>query len=443
MKYLNRTADILLKEKLDAFGAVLIEGPKWCGKTTTATQQAKSILALQDVDMQENYRKTATVKPSILLKGENPRLIDEWQDIPVLWDAVRNEVDKRGEAGLFILTGSNAVDQTKIKHTGTGRISRMKMYPMSLFESKESNGKISISELFNNPNLDIDGIESDLSVEELVFAACRGGWPISLNRKTDKAKLMIASDYIDSVCKSDISRIDGTKRNENIARLIIKSFARNISTLAKKSNILKDVRAQVETLADNTMDDYLEALEKLFVIENVEPWSPAIRSASSIRKGLKLEFTDPSIAVAALGLSPEMLNVDMKTFGFIFETLCIRDLRAYTQSLGGRMAYYHDRNDLEADGVLHLNDGRYALIEFKLGSDDVEKGAEHLLKIKKLVKEYNNKLIRNSEGNSEDNRLGAVGLLREPDLMMVVTGGKMAYRTEEGVNVIPIGCLKD
>lgn len=437
MKYLSRSADILLEEKLDAFGAVLIEGPKWCGKTTTAKQQAKSVLEMQDPDMSLGYLRTAETKPSLLLAGDTPRLIDEWQDAPVLWDAVRTMVDRRVEPGQFILTGSNAVDRKKIKNSGTGRIARMKMYPMSLWESKESNGKISLEALFDDPKLDVDGITSDMKVEDLVNAACRGGWPASLSGRSMKAKLSIAKEYIDTVCSDDISRVDDVKRDATIARLILKTYARNISTLAKKSVMLKDLRAQIETISDNTMDDYMLALNKLFVIEDVESWSPAIRSATAIRTGMKREFTDPSVAVAALGLTPDALLMDMNTFGFIFETMCIRDLRAYSQAMGGRMAYYHDRYDLEADGVLTLDDGRYALLEFKLGSREIDEGAEHLLEIRDLVRRYN----KDSKGAK----------LREPDLMMVVTGGQMAYNhavlvdgvaQEDGVKVIPIACLK-
>lgn len=437
MKYLSRSADILLEEKLDAFGAVLIEGPKWCGKTTTAKQQAKSVLEMQDPDMSLGYLRTAETKPSLLLAGDTPRLIDEWQDAPVLWDAVRTMVDRRVEPGQFILTGSNAVDRKKIKHSGTGRIARMKMYPMSLWESKESNGKISLEALFDDPKLDVDGITSDMKVEDLVNAACRGGWPASLSGRSMKAKLSIAKEYIDTVCSDDISRVDDVKRDATIARLILKTYARNISTLAKKSVMLKDLRAQIETISDNTMDDYLLALNKLFVIEDVESWSPAIRSATAIRTGMKREFTDPSVAVAALGLTPDTLLMDMNTFGFIFETMCIRDLRAYSQAMGGRMAYYHDRYDLEADGVLTFDDGRYALLEFKLGSREIDEGAEHLLEIRDLIRRYN----KDSKGAK----------LREPDLMMVVTGGQMAYNhavlvdgvaQEDGVKVIPLACLK-
>ena len=428
-EYLPRIVDAELNLRLDAFGATLIVGPKWCGKTTTGEQKAKSVLRMQDPDKRDAYLATAEAKPSLLLKGETPRLIDEWQMAPVLWDAVRVAVDARQEEGLFILTGSTSVDEKKIMHTGTGRISRMKMYPMSLYESKESNGNISLKELFDNPDLDIDGITSDLSIEELIFAACRGGWPAALRRKSKAAQLLIAKDYISNICKSDISTVDGVQRNETLTELILRSYARNISTLAKKTNIMKDVAANAESITAPTLDSYLNALERLFVIEDVEAWCPAIRSASTIRAGKKREFIDPSIAVAALGLTPEYLEQDLKTFGFIFECLCIRDLKAYSQGLDGRLSYYHDRYDLEADAVLHLGNGKYALIEFKLGSREIEEGAQHLLELKKLIREYN---LNESQCP-----------LREPDLLIVITGGEMAYTRPDGVKIIPIGTMRN
>lgn len=429
MAYLNRMADKLLHENLEAFGAVLIEGPKWCGKTTTAEQQAKSVLQLQDPDTREGYMATAGIRPSLLLAGDTPRLIDEWQMAPVLWDAVRVMVDKRQQAGQFILTGSNTVDDTEIMHTGTGRITRMKMYPMSLFESKESNGAISIAELFDNPDLEIDGVMSSMTIENLIFAACRGGWPAAIGLKTPNARLRTARDYVNSVCTTDISTVDSVKRDPILTRLILRTYSRNISTLAKRANMLKDVKANVETCSDKTFDSYVDALNKLFVIEDVEAWCPAIRSASAIRNGMKREFVDPSIAVAALGLTPESLQMDLKTFGFIFECMCIRDLKSYSQALDSSIAYYHDRYDLEADAVLHLADGRYALIEFKLGSKEIDEGAKHLLEIKRLVSEYNEK--------EKQMRL------REPDLLMVITGGPIAYSRPDGVKVIPLACLRD
>lgn len=429
MEYLPRVVDKELSLRLDAFGATLIVGPKWCGKTTTGEQKAKSILRMQDPDRREAYLATAGAKPSLLLHGENPRLIDEWQVAPVLWDAVRTAVDQRQEEGLFILTGSTSVDNDKILHSGTGRISRMKMYPMSLFESRESSGKISLKALFDEPSLDIDGILSDVTMEGLIFAACRGGWPAALRRKSEAARLIIAKDYLNNICESDISTVDGVQRNPTWTNMILRSYARNLSTLAKKTNIFKDVSANADSMTAATMDSYLNALEKLFVIEDIDAWCPAIRSATTIRSGKKREFTDPSIAVAALGLTPRTLKTDLKTFGFIFECLCIRDLKVYSQALGGTLSYYHDRYDLEADAVLHLSDGRFALIEFKLGSREIEEGASHLLQIKHLIQKYNEKEKQVP--------------LREPDLLLVITGGEMAYTREDGVKVVPIGTLRD
>lgn len=429
MKYLHRIADESLDLRLEAFGAVQITGPKWCGKTTTAERRAASVIKMQDPDRREGYLATSRTKPSLLLKGDTPRLIDEWQVAPVIWDAVRHAVDERRMKGQFILTGSTVVDDEKIMHTGTGRITKMAMYPMSLFESLESNGRISLQLLFDEPDYDIDGVISEMSIENLIFAACRGGWPASLDEISDTAKLLIAKDYVDIICSEDISRVDKVKRNPALARLILRSYARNICTLAKKTSMLADVSKEMESTSMPTFDDYVGALERLFVIEDIEAWSPAIRSKTVIRTGKKRCFTDPSIAVAALGASPQSLELDLKTFGFIFECLCFRDLRVYSQALGGRLSYYHDRLGLEADAVLHLDDGRYALIECKLGSNEIEEGAKHLLEIKRLVTEKNKteKQIR----------------LQEPDLLIVLTGGEMAYTREDGVKIIPIGCLRN
>ena len=429
MEYYPRITDKLLKDRLSGFGAVLIEGPKWCGKTTTASQQANSVIRLQDPDMREAYLATAQTRPSNLLKGKTPKLIDEWQDAPVLWDAVRVAVDDRQENGQFILTGSNSVDSDKIHHSGTGRIARIRMQPMSLYESKESSGEVSLKKLFDDKEYQLGGEISSMTVNDIIYSACRGGWPASLRSDDRIAQLSVAQVYLEGVLAEDISRVDGVKRDPVIAEAVLRSYARNISTLAKKSSMIKDVAAIMETCTQNTFDDYVKALTRLFVIKDIDAWSPAVRSATSIRRGKKRGFVDPSIPIAILGLSPEQLEIDLKTFGFIFECMCMRDLRAYSQSLGGKISYYHDRYDLEADGVLHLSDGRYALLEFKLGSDEIEKGGQHLLEIKELVNEYNEreKQIR----------------LREPDLLMVITAGPIAYTRPDGVHVIPLACLKD
>lgn len=426
MDYLKRIIDEDLQLRLDSVGATLIVGPKWCGKTTSAEQKAKSVLRLNDPDMREAYLATAETKPSNLLKGQTPRLIDEWQEAPQLWDAVRTSVDQLHETGLYILTGSTTVKKANIHHTGTGRISRLKMYPMSLYESGESNGLVSLSALFNNPNMDIDGIQSNLDINRLIFAACRGGWPSSLRLKNDKAKLFIAKDYFNNICDNDISSVDDISRSPSKTRLLLRSYARNVSTLATNSKIIGDINAN-EDMSESSFYEYLDVLKRLFVLEDVEAWCPNIRSKSAMRASNKREFIDPSIAVAALGLSPDYLETDLKTFGFIFECLCIRDLRIYSNAQNGKISYYHDKYGLEADAVLHLDDGRYALIEAKLGSREIEEGAKHLVELKKLIQ----------QNNSEQSAI------RTPDLLIVLTGGPLAYRRKDGVIVLPIGCLKD
>ena len=430
MEYFSRVADQMLRDRLEAFGAILIEGPKWTGKTTTAEQLSKSVIKMQDPDNASEYLATASVKPSLLLKGEQPRLIDEWQDAPVIWDAVRTAVDQSGGTpGQYILTGSNTVDKTQIRHTGTGRITRMMMYPMSLWESKDSSGEVSLHELFYNPSYNIDGATSKLDIPELIRVACRGGWPATL-QLSSKASMMIAKDYVKTVCNEDISAVDKKERNSKIATQIMRSYARNISTLAKKTNILADVTASENIdISMDTFDDYVGALEKLFVIQDIDAWCPAIRSKSAIRSAPKRCFVDPSIAVAAMNINAEGFETQLKTFGFVFEQMCARDLRAYTTDFDGHLSYYRDRYGLEADLVLHLADGRYALIECKLGSREIDDGAKHLLEIKRLIQER----------NKTEKQVP----LREPDLMIVMTGGKMAYSRPDGVKVIPLACLKD
>lgn len=427
MNYLPRIVDSELDLRLRAVGATVIVGPKWCGKTTTAKQKAKSVLEMQDPDLQEGYLKLADTKPSMLLEGENPRLIDEWQLAPVLWDAVRVSVDRRKKKGLYLLTGSVVVDEDKIRHTGIGRISRLEMDTMSLFETGESSGDVSLRELFANPSVSVDGAKGKLTVEELIFAVCRGGWPSSLEAVGDDAKLFVATDYFNNVVDVDISRVDDVERDPFLAGQLLRSYARNISTLATKASIRKDVLS-VRDVSLPTVDSYLSALRKLFVINDVEAWCPAIRSATDIRASHKRGFSDPSIAVAAMGVGPDYFRTDFKTFGFLFESLVMRDLRVYSHALGGRISYYRDRYGLEADAVLHLKDGRYALIEVKLGSNEIEEGAEHLKEIKRLVSEYNK-----SESQCP---------LRLPDLLMVITGGEYAYTREDGVVVCPVSALK-
>ncbi len=422
VKYLKRIIDDNLDKYLTMIGAVLIIGPKWCGKTTTAERHAKSVLKLQDKDNYKSNMMWADIEPSRLLKGEKPRLIDEWQVAPVLWDSVRTSVDDTEGYGLYILTGSTVVNEEEIMHSGTGRIHRLLMRPMSLYESGESNGQISIMELFDNPDLDINECESELTMDELIFASCRGGWPDSLHQKTREGKLFVAYSYLENICNTDVSAVDGIKRDPDRVRLLLRSIARNDSTLAKDQTIINDMNANFMDISRPTYYSYVDALKKLFVLEDQRGWSPNIKSKTAIRSGNKKVFIDPSIAVAALNANPESMEKDLNTFGFIFENLCIRDLNVYTNTYGGKISYYHDKSDLEVDCVVHLRDGRYALIECKLGRNRIEEGAKNLLKINKLI-EKNDKV---------DN----------PTFLAILTGGKYAYTRKDGVKVIPIGCLR-
>lgn len=426
MIYKKRIIDEQLNLKLESFGATLIVGPKGCGKTTSAKQKAKSFIEFQDEEQRENLLSVANISPSKLLIGDKPRLFDEWQDAPKLWGTIRKSVDDLGENGLYILTGSSSKDIFK-PHTGTLRISQLKMYPMSLFESEESNGTVSLLELFNHPE-NFDGCVSNLSIDNLIFAICRGGWPKSLMNKTDRSKLEVAKDLYLQTYSVDISNVDNVKRNPRWAQAILQSYSRNICTLADTKTILGDVKANFD-ISQPTFDAYVQALEKLYIIEDIDAWSPAIRSKSVIRASKKRNFIDPSIAVSAMGLSPEYFNTDFKTLGFLFESLCLRDLKIYSSHNNGFISYYHDRYGLEADGVLHLNDGRYALIEFKLGSHEIDEGAKHLNEIERLIKKYN--------------KTKKQCPMRLPNLKIIITGTQFGYKRDDGVLVIPIGCLKD
>lgn len=424
-KYRKRIIDSLLERKLKVFGATLIVGPKGCGKTTSAKQKAKSVIEFQDENNRDRYLSVADATPSKLLIGETPRLFDEWQDAPKIWGAIRKSVDDLGESGLYILTGSSSKD-VATPHTGTMRISTLMMYPMSLYESGESSGEVSLLELFDKK--DFSFAESPLSIDGLIHAICRGGWPRTLSIADPEDQLDIAEDLFYQTCHRDISAIDGVKRNPLWAEKILKSYARNLCTLADTSTILADVNTTNE-LSKSTILDYIAALEKLFIIEDVPAWCPSIRSKTAIRSSPKRNLIDPSIAVAALGLQPDYFNEDFKTLGFLFESLCIRDLKIYSAKMRGEVSYYHDRYGLEADAVLHLKDGRYALIECKLGEKGIEDGAKHLLEIERLI----------GEANKKETQVP----LRLPDLKIVLTGGQYGYKRKDGVYVLPIGCLKD
>ncbi|MBN1622812.1 MAG: ATP-binding protein [Clostridia bacterium] len=419
-KYLKRCIDSVLEMYLETFGAVLIEGPKWCGKTTTASMQSESIIKLQDPRKFNDYLKLAEINPMALLDGKNPRLIDEWQLAPILWNAIRAEVDDRNKEGLFILTGSTTLKNDDTMHSGTGRIARLLMRPMSLYESLNSSGQISLSELFKQ-NTEIDGITTSISIEDISKYICRGGWPSTIG-KSDKSSQLIAEDYVNSICESEASSVDGFEKNPNRVRAVLRSYSRNISTLATNRTILNDIAANDMQISEPTLYSYLNALNRLFVIEDIPAWSPSIRSKTVIRSSNKKGIVDPSLAAASLGITPGNIFDDMKTFGFLFESLCIRDLRIYSQEIGGKVYYYRDRYGLECDAVIRLNDGKYCLIEIKLGNTDIDKGAENLTKLRNL-------LIENGK--------------KPPQFLAVVSGGNLAYTRADGVKVIPITCLKN
>lgn len=419
-KYLPRIADEILKERMKTIGAILIEGPKWCGKTWTATNASKSQLYMQDPDKKISYLKAADTKPSLLLKGDKPRLLDEWQTAPVLWDAVRFAVDQSGEYGQFILTGSAVPRDNVVQHTGTGRIARITMRPMSLYESKESNGSVSLQDLFDGKT-DIDSF-SDLSIEKIAFSIVRGGWPASVG-EDEKTAFRHAIDYVEAVINQDVSEVDGVEKSPARVRALLRSLSRNISTLATIKTIRDDIATgDDETLSEKTISQYMNALDRIFVTENLPAWNPALRSKTAIRTSPKRQFVDPSVATAVLRLTPERLLEDFNYFGFLFESLCDRDLRIYSESIDGELFHYRDKSGLEADAVVCLNDGRWAAIEVKLGSKEIEEAAEHLLKLKDKV-------------NTEK--------MKEPSFLMILTGTEIAYQREDGVFVVPIGCLKN
>ena len=420
-EYLPRIADKLLEDKLNSKGAVLIEGPKWCGKTTTAKQMANSFISMDRPDMTNQYKKMAELSPATLLEGDTPRLIDEWQIAPNIWNAVRYEVDNRDEFGQFILTGSAVPSEfDDSMHTGTGRISRMVMRPMSLYESKESIGKVSLAELFKGENISSIN-ETDL--EEIAFLICRGGWPKSIGLD-EKPALFQAIDYFDAVVSTDISRVDSVKRDKEKARRLLRSYARNVGTQSPLETLRQDILANQEDTFDQvTLYSYIDALKKIFVIEDSPAWNPNLRSKTSIRTTDTRYFSDPSIATAALGIGPKDLMSNLETMGFLFENLCIRDLRIYADYLDGTVYHYRDKSGLECDAVIHLRNGNYGLIEIKLGGDKlIEDGA-------KTLKELESKI-------DTDN-------MPKPSFMAVLCAvAPFAYKREDGIYVIPITSLK-
>ncbi|MDW7730114.1 MAG: DUF4143 domain-containing protein [Bacillota bacterium] len=419
-KYRNRIADKILLDKLEAKGAVLIEGTKWCGKTTTASQIAKSILYMQDPAKKTHNLKMAELDPALLLKGDTPRLIDEWQLAPQLWDAVRFEVDKRDQFNQFILTGSSVptADMTTA-HSGTGRISRMTMRPMTLYESGDSNGSVSLGELFSEQKA--ISTKSALDLRRIAYLICRGGWPKALDQ-SEKIALRQAYDYYDAVVESDISIADGVKKNPQRVKLLMHSLSRFTASDAKVTNIRADmVPNDIDTLDEDTIYSYINALKRIFVVEDLPAWSPNLRSRTAIRKSDKRHFVDPSIAVASLGLGPDDLLNDLNTTGLLFESMCIRDLRVFAEALDGTLYHYRDKTGLECDAVVHLRNGSYALIEAKLGGSEIEDAARKLLLLQSKI---------------DTNRMKA------PSFLMVLTVTEYGYRREDGVYVVPVGCIK-
>lgn len=401
----------------------MIEGAKWCGKTTTAEQVAKSVLYISETGKTEQNKQLARINPSLLLKGDTPRLIDEWQVAPILWDNIRFEADHSSELGLYILTGSSVpADMSEVVHSGTGRIGWLKMRPMSLWESGDSSGEVSLAELFKTPDF-ISGISS-IDLEKMAYLSCRGGWPLAVNMN-DEIALDQAFDYIEAVEKRDISMSDGINRDPTRTHRLLRSYARHQGSQASYGTIKADlITNESDTFSEDTIASYINALKKIFVIEDSEAWNPNLRSKSAIRTSDTRYFTDPSIATAALGLGPSDLINDLNTFGLVFETLCIRDLRVYAEALYGKVYHFRDRNGLECDAVIHLRDGSYGLVEVKLGGDDLINDGV--------------KTLKSLESKIDTDRM------KKPSFLMVLTAvGSYAYRREDGVYVVPIGCLKD
>ena len=421
--YRKRIADDILKRKLEGKGAVLIEGPKWCGKTTTAEQIAASVLYMDDPETKAQNIAMAELNPKRLLKGDTPRVIDEWQLAPKLWDAIRFEVDHRGELGQFVLTGSAVPADTKeITHSGTGRFTWLTMRPMSLYESGESTGEISLKELFTTPET-IDG-ESHINLDRLAFLVCRGGWPQSVGMQ-DEIALDQAIDYYDAVVHLDINRADNVNKNPERVKRFMRSYARNQGSQAANTVLANDISANDgATIDDETVASYVNALKKIFVIEDMPAWNPNLRSKAAIRSSDTRYYIDPSIAAAALGIGPQDLIADLKTFGFLFETLCVRDLRVFADAMNGSVYHYRDKDGLECDAVVHLRNGAYGLVEIKLGGDSlIEEGAKTLTALAKKI---------------DTDKMNA------PAFSMVLVGiGNYAYRRKDGIYVVPIGCLRD
>ncbi len=423
-QYRPRIADGILRRRLMGVGAVLIQGPKWCGKTTTAEQQAKSVVYMDDPEYMEQNIELAALSPKKLLAGTTPRLIDEWQLAPQLWDAARFEIDHRDGEGQFIFTGSAVpADTDKIHHSGTGRFAWLTMRTMSLYESGESTGEVSLGDLFSNSGADIFGT-NNLNIDSIAWLICRGGWPRATTINKEVA-LDMAYRYYEAVINNDISRVDNVKRDAERTKRILRSIARNQCAQISVNTICADIENNDSVSANRlTIASYIEALKKIFVLEDSLAWNPNLRSKTAIRSSETLYFSDPSIGIAALGVGPNDLINDLSTMGLFFESMCIRDLRVYADALEGSIYHYRDSKGLECDAVLHLRNGSYGLIEIKLGGEkNIEEGAKNL------------KLLASKIDNTK---------MKAPSFLMILTGTtKYAIRREDGVYVVPIGCLKD
>ena len=420
--YLNRLIESTIKEKMSLMGALLIEGPKWCGKSTTSETFAKTIIYMQDPEKREQYKLLAKSSASKFLDGDTPLLIDEWQIIPFIWDAIRFEIDKRKKVGQFLLTGSTTpVDKTEITHSGTGRISRVIMRPMSLYESKDSNGNISLKKLFEKTNEYDISDKTDKTLDDIAFVLCRGGWPNACVRN-DESSLKLVYEYYNGLINSDMTKVDGIERDPRKVDLLLKSYSRNISTECSNETIKNDMsKFEDNSLSIQTITNYINALQKIFVVEELEAWTPNLRSKTTIRLSNTRHFVDPSIAIASMAIGPNDLINDLKYFGFLFEDLCIRDLRVYSELIDAKVYHYRDKSGLECDAVIHKRNGDYALIEIKLYSDDnIEEGAKNLKALKAKI-------------NTDK--------INEPKFMAVLTASPISYKREDGIYVISIFSL--
>ncbi|MGD9761544.1 MAG: ATP-binding protein, partial [Candidatus Izemoplasmatales bacterium] len=414
--YRKRLIESDIEDKMRYSGAVVIEGPKWCGKSTTAELFSKTIIRLQNPITKKQYQTLATISKDDLLQGEKPILFDEWQEVPEIWDFIRLDIDENRYKGAYLLTGSTKKQNLPISHTGTGRINTIYMRPMSLYESGDSSGSVSLSALFRGEK--IKPVKSTVSVTDIAQYICRGGWPESINLEV-KDQFLVARDLLESIIKNDVDEVDEVKKDKEKIRKLIRSYSRNISTLVTNKTIYQDQNNEGLLLDYKTFDSYVNALQRLFIIENVKAWSPKIRSSSTIRTSDKKQFVDPSIAAAALGLSIDKLKSDFNTFGFFFESICTRDIKIYAQTLDGEVFHYLDSSGLEIDLIIELNDSRWAAIEIKMGENEVEKAAENLKKLANLHEKT------------------------KPSFLMILTNTQLGYQREDGVYVVPIGCLKD